>query len=246
MKKKWFILLSVGILLLSSFTGCSQTDPKELYQGAVDKMNKLEQVDMEMNMNMSMSALGETMNIVMDSHIQTAAEEFLMESSVEIPGQGSAVTNVYYTDGYLYLDTQGQQIKAAASLEDAMSMLDTEDLSIGEDLEIVQELKAETENDVTTLYFTIDGSQMTDFVTDQTASLQDGESMEGVTVGEVTGTMTLNRDGYATELTLDMPFSMTVEGETIEVQMTMELVYHNPGQPVTMSFPDFSSYVEAA
>ena len=84
MKKKWFILLSVGILLLSSFTGCSQTDPKELYQGAVDKMNKLEQVDMEMNMNMSMSALGETMNIVMDSHIQTAAEEFLMESSVEI------------------------------------------------------------------------------------------------------------------------------------------------------------------
>ena len=137
---------------------------------------------------------------------------------MEIPGQGSAVTNVYYTDGYLYLDTQGQQIKAAASLEDAMSMLDTEDLSIGEDLEIVQELKAETENDVTTLYFTIDGSQMTDFVTDQTASLQDGESMEGVTVEEVTGTMKLNRDGYATELTLDMPFSMTVEGETITVQ----------------------------
>ena len=246
MKKIWLVLLSVGILLLASFAGCSQADPKELYQGAVDKMNELEEIDMEMNMDMSMSVLGETMNFVMDSHIQTVAEEFLMESNVEIPGQGSVATNVYYTGGYLYLDTQGQQIKVAASLDDAMSMLDTEDLSIGEDIEIVQDIEAETENGVTTLHFTIDGSQMTDFVTDQTASLQDGESMEGVTVNEVTGTMTLNSDGYATELTLDMPFSMTVEGETITVQMTMELIYHNPGQPVTMSFPDFSSYVEAA
>ena len=58
--------------------------------------------------------------------------------------------------------------------------------------------------------------------------------------------MCIRDSGYATELTLDMPFSMTVEGETITVQMTMELIYHNPGQPVTMSFPDFSSYVEAA
>ena len=116
MKKKCFVLISVGILLLASFAGCSQTDPKELYQGAVDKMNELDEVDMEMNMNMSMSVLGETMNFVMDSHIQTVAEEFLMESNVEIPGQGSVATNVYYTGGYLYLDTQGQQIKVAASL----------------------------------------------------------------------------------------------------------------------------------
>ena len=52
MKKKWFVLLSVGILLLASFAGCSQADPKELYQGAVDKMNELEEIDMEMNMDM--------------------------------------------------------------------------------------------------------------------------------------------------------------------------------------------------
>ena len=138
----------------------------------------------------------------------------------------------------------GEKIKVASTLEDAMSMANTTTGPLEED--IIQNIQATKENGVTTLSFSVDGTKMTDYVESQMAVMQDMTDMGEIAIGEVTGVMKINEEGYPTEVTMELPYTMTIEGETITVDMSIEMAYNNPGQPVTMNFPDFSAFVEAA
>ena len=64
-------------------------------------------------------------------------------------------------------------------------------------------------------------------------------------MGDVTGTALVNKDGYIAQESMTMVMTMTVEGQEITLTLNMDAVYNNPGQAVTVDFPDLSDFVEA-
>lgn len=75
-------------------------------------------------------------------------------------------------------------------------------------------------------------------------------SLEGVTDGvnmnieKVDGSYTVNKDGYYTLAKVNMTLSMEAEGETVDMNLTVDSTVNNPGEEVSITLPDFSGYTE--
>ena len=212
--KKFLALLTAAVLVVSMTACASQpSDPKALYKEAVAKTGKLESIDMSMKVTMDMTAAGESITVTTTTGIQldqsASTPKMAMKSNVEVPGQGNVELMMYYADGYIYLDSNGQKVKQAASSEDALSG------AAGMAVEEIEEkafkdLKMETKDGVTTLTFTADGAQMTEYVQTLLASSQTVTSADELKISDVTGKVTVNKDQYITGMTMNIPLTMTV------------------------------------
>lgn len=244
--KKILCAVLAAVLVLSA-AACAPADPKALYKEAVEKTGKLESIDMNLKYTMDMSDGEESITITTTSDIKLdqSAEQpkMAMDMSMELPGQGAISLQMYFADGYLYMNSNGQKVKQAATEEDALSG------AAGMAVEEIEEkafkdLKMETKDGVTTINFTADGVQMTDYIQTLLSSSQAVASAEGLVIEDVTGTITVNKDKYITGMTMDIPLTMTVSGQALTCRMSLEMSYENPGQPVNVTFPDFSDYTE--
>ena len=248
--KKFLALLTAAVLVVSMTACASQpSDPKALYKEAVAKTGKLESIDVSMKVTMDMTAAGESITVTTTTGIQldqsASTPKMAMKSNVEVPGQGNVELMMYYADGYIYLDSNGQKVKQAASSEDALSG------AAGMAVEEIEEkafkdLKMETKDGVTTLTFTADGAQMTEYVQTLLASSQTVTSADELKISDVTGKVTVNKDQYITGMTMNIPLTMTVSGQEFTCNLALDITYNNPGQPVNIDFPDFSEYTEIA
>lgn len=248
--KKFLALLTAAVLAVSMTACASQpSDPKALYKEAVAKTGKLESIDMDMKVTMDMTAAGENVTITTTTGIQldqsASTPKLAMKSNVEMPGQGNVELMMYYADGYLYLESNGQKIKQAASSEDALS--GAAGMAVEEiEEQAFKDLKMDTKDGVTTITFTADGAQMTEYVQTLLTSSQTVATADELKISDVTGTVTVNKDQYITGMTMNIPLTMTVSGQEVTCNMALEITYKNPGQPVNIDFPDFSEYTEIA
>ena len=65
-----------------------------------------------------------------------------------------------------------------------------------------------------------------------------------MTYDSMSGTMTVNEDGYMTSNNVSMAGTVDVEGTPVNFELQMGLTYNNPGQAVTVEIPDASEYIE--
>lgn len=250
MKKFLSILLSVGMML--TFAGCGGgADGTAIYEAADKKMQELNSLDVFYTMEMTMKQGDQTMdvsssmNMKMDSITSAENLRILGEGTTSADGQDIA-TMMYYENGYYYMEAAGQKIKYVMDFE---AMLEAAEQSVGGNVNVayMKEVKVNKDGDNQILTFTADASKMDDFVQEMMASMGNITGMEGVsyTIKEVNGEATVNKDGYFSNVKVNLSMDMSMGSESISVDMHMDQTYNNIGQPVEITAPaDLDSYQE--
>ena len=253
------------LVLLSATAGCmKEKDPldvkngaglpagkgaKELYEEAVKRLEEQTALDYTLDIGISHEDGGETDTIDMKYDIQSGMTDGKLSKMVM---QGNYVTSgtqgygmeVYLLDEYFYLNVAGMKIKLKTTdLEDLAGIVD---VPVQEPFEadVFTKMTAEEKDGSTVIRFTADGARILEKIEGTMGSVSfttGGENaFEGITFGEVEGSVTISKDGDLAETALTLP--MSVEQETAVI--TYHIVYRNPGEPVTFEFPDFNGYYD--
>lgn len=253
------------LVLLSATAGCMKEkdpldvkngaglpagkDAKELYEEAVKRLEEQTALDYTLDIGISHEDGGETDTIDMKYDIQSEMTDGKLSKMVM---QGNYVTSgtqgygmeVYLLDEYFYLNVAGMKIKLKTTdLEDLAGIVD---VPVQEPFEadVFTKMTAEEKDGSTVIRFTADGARILEEIEGTMGSVSfttGGENaFEGITFGEVEGSVTISKDGDLAETALTLP--MSVEQETAVI--TYHIVYRNPGEPVTFEFPDFNGYYD--
>lgn len=102
------------------------------------------------------------------------------------------------------------------------------------------------EGDSTILTFTADPEKMNAYLSEVMGSMSGMGTMDGMemTFKEASGTYTVNKDGFYTDMTMKMSVDMAMEGESISMVLDLTGKVNNPGQDVTVELPDTEGYTE--
>lgn len=246
MKKLLSIVLSAALAL--SLAGCSKPDPKAIYDAASKKSAELTDLDMtydaDMKMNQGEDSLDMTMSMDMKmTGLNTDSMRYFAEGTTSAMGQEIPVS-MYYEDGYYYMDTMGQKFKYAMDIETMMEQINQNMGSAAMSSEYLSEITAEKDGDNQVLTFTADESKLDSYVQEVMEMM--GTDLEGVsyTINEMSGEAVVNKEGYFASSKILMKMDMTLEGETITMDLDMDVDYRNPGQSVTIDTPDLEGYTE--
>ena len=253
------------LVLLSAIAGCmKEKDPldvkngaglpagkgaKELYEEAVKRLEEQTALDYTLDIGISHEDGGETDTIDMKYDIQSGMTDgklskMVMQGNYVTSGTQGYAMEVYLLDEYFYLNVAGMKIKLKTTdLEDLAGIVD---VPVQEPFEadVFTKMTAEEKDGSTVIRFTADGARILEKIEGTMGSVSfttGGENaFEGITFGEVEGSVTISKDGDLAETALTLP--MSVEQETAVI--TYHIVYRNPGEPVTFEFPDFNGYYD--
>lgn len=242
----------MSTIMVFSMTACAKKeDPKAVFDAAVKKNSELTSVDMDTTMKMTMAQSEESMDISVDmnmkmSNLNDESMQYLAETKTSTMGQSMDAT-IFYTDGYYYMDGMGQKIKYPMDLTEIMESVKQSTDSTNLTSDQMKEITIQKEGDNTILSFTGDPEKMNSYVDEIMSSMSGVASgMEDVemTFKEASGTYTVNKDGYYTDMTMNMTVDMTMQGETISMVLEMNGKVNNPGQEVTVELPDTADFIE--
>lgn len=253
--KKWARTAAavLSAVMMFSVTACGNKvqDPREAMDAAVEKNAGLDSMDMDMNMKMHMSQGGQNLDISMDMNMKMAdinkdTMRYLGDTKTSMAGQSVEMT-IFYTDGYYYMDVMGQKIKYPMDLTQLMETVKKSTQSSTLTSEQMTDVTLKEEGDNTILTFTADPEKMNTYLKDAMGSMSGAgigtENME-MTIREASGSYTVNKEGYYTDMILKMSFDMTVQGQTVAADIEMTGSVNDPGQPVDVELPSTDGYTE--
>lgn len=229
-------------------SGKKELDAKKIYEEAIEKNASLTSMDMTSVVKMSLSQGDEAMDFItsMDTKVSgmnTDSLVYYAKTAMDMSGE-SVEMEMYYNDGYCYLSQDSQAIKYAYDMdgitEQVQQSVDTSIISA----DSMEELTAKKDGDGYIIDFVADPDSMTDYVNQAISSLQDAMAGVSMDIEKVDGTYAINKDGYYTSAKVNMEISMSAEGETISMAMTVDATINNPGEDVTITLPDVSGYTE--
>lgn len=250
MKKCLALLLSAAMVL--SLAGCGGgKDARTIYDEASKKTSELKEMDIETTSAMTMTQGAETMDLSTTMDIQitgvnTEDMKYLASGKTSMAGQDIDMM-MYYEDGYYYMETMGQKFKYAMDLNQLMEQVKQNTESTNMQSSYMKEIKAKKDGENQILTFTADAEKMDTYVQDVMSSM--GGAVAGVEdidykIKSASGEAVVNKEGYFTSVNIKMSMDMTVQGQTVSVEMDTDSVYRNPGQAVTLQAPDLEGYQE--
>lgn len=252
MKKCLALILSAAMVLsLAACGGGGGKDPKVIYDEASKKTSELKDLDISTVVDMTMSQGEEKvdMSTSMDIKMVNANAEdmkYYAEGKTSAMGQDMAMT-MYYEGGYYYMDMAGQKIKYAMDINAMMEQVKQSTEGGTMDSAYMKDIKAKKDGDNQVLTFTMDATKLDEYVKDVMSSMSGMTAgMEDVTytIKEASGEAVVNKDGYFTKADIKMVMEMSVQGETISVDMTTSASYNNLGQAVEIPAVDLEGYQE--
>ena len=250
MKKGLSILLALTLCLLMAACGGGQkeVEPAALYKSAVAQMDK-ENMAATMLINADVETGGITTNVTMDMNMamKKTGEDATMAMEMSIGAQGMTMDMaVYVADGYSYVNVFGMKVKQA--VEDSETdlygqfsgmsggmLLDESALTIE---------KAEQQGGNTVISFTVAKDKLDELLQLLNSQLVNGAS--NIQVGSVSGTVTIGSNEQLVGETLEIVYSMEINGETAKATMTMEMKDIAFGDNVTVELPeDLDEYLDS-
>ena len=244
------MLLLTAALFAAGCSSSKETDPKKVLAAAQNKTGALTSRDLTMRMDMNIQAAGESLAVGVDMDCQSAGSEdnAQMAASATVQALGMEIPmEVYYKDGWMYLNILNQKLKQETSLENVQNTVPSSAQSLALPEDAYKEISMETSGSDQIVSFTADGTKMTELVHTLLSSLQSQLGDDAAySIQDASGTVTVNSDGYITEETLRIPMSINgLAAGDVDAELTCTMTNHNPGEDVTIEFPDFSDYTES-
>lgn len=248
--KRWLKLAACVVtaaLALPVTAYADEADPKAAFDAGIAKYREMKDLDASTNISMSLAEfsnlnMGVAIN-VKQKDAGASQMQYMMDMSMDVMGMKQDMS-VMYHDGYVYVSSEGEKMKAALSPDEFLKVIGGEpwDMTItSADLQTAQ-MRQDGDNRI--ISFTIDPGKLTAYAN----ALQDAEDPSGVQaiVREAGGECTLNSDGVCTGLNVNMICDMTERGTAMTMNINADLVVNNPGQPVDITFPDTSDYTQVS
>ncbi len=206
-------------------------------------------IDANYVMNMDMTIYDTPISVSVSGAMKmtnpnNADMKYLMDMNIHMLGETMAM-RTFYTNDYLYLDMDGQKMKAYTPLSSAMQEVNQFSMMSMDSMAYIQDVSmADNGNGTTTIYYTTNNAEMNAILENMMNSMEsaypDGSS--NVTFQTCKGEMTLDSAGTVIQERVLMDMTASSEGVDMPYHIFMEMNYNNPGQPVTISLPSTEGY----
>lgn len=234
------------------------TDPMAVFLAAQEKNNALDSLDMDADYVISMTAEGMSMTMGMDMNIkmknvQDGNLQFIATGNIDLLGSQMPI-NMFYADGYYYMDSMGMKMKQAMPMNKALESVSSNMEVADIDTSMMSDLQMRREGDTTILSYTTDAASMNDYmkaVMGDSLNYTDGIQIT-YNIKSSSGEAYINKEGYYTgqKMYVDMDMTMidTASGqtETIGYIMDVTATINNPGQPVDFAIPSTDGYEDVS
>ena len=218
-KKVTALLLSC--MLLFSISGCQKKrTAKEVLKSSLKQSSKLKDADFsgEASYKIANSEASSSSNVTIkmnfDTKLQTVDKDQLkmsMTSTLNMLGQTMDM-NMYYSDGYYYMNTNGTKQKIKMDIAGLQKQIQSTTGQTSLPAKYYKDLKLSEKDGNTVLKYSIK-------------------------ISSLTGTKTLNDKDLPVKESIQMVME-SGDNETGSITLKMNLTYHNPGKSVTVTLPD--------
>ena len=252
MKKITALFLS--ILMILSLGACQKAaNPEDVYASAVDKMSKLDSVDMDMDMKIKADAGGFSMEIQVDMGIQQVKKsnsDLQLKTTMGMSLAGQELgASIYYRDGTCYVNTEmsgmAQKVKADVDVEEILEKYGNSTSMMTLKPETLKDLKGERQSDGSYVFtYSADADDLKDFMNSFSDTMGNSADMDDLKINAITGETVVNKEGYISSMNLVLDCSAAEEGQEVNMTLEIDATINNPGGEVVIDFPDFSDYEE--
>lgn len=210
------------------------------------KTSNLTSVEVQTAVDLGLKVGTESVNVLMivkakGQDMGKSSMKYRTDTHTEIMGQSTDMT-AFYTNGYYYVDSDGEKTKLEAEVSDVMEVFDS-NTNAGwlDNLDSFKDLKVRTEKSGSRVYsFSCDPSSAGSLI--QSYNDQLGLSDSNMDMKLLYGTVYVDSSGYITRESLDLKMDFESDGQTVGTDMQIEIRYTNPGKAVTVTLPSTAGY----
>lgn len=256
MKKnmRLFATLLAAALVLGA-TGCSSdagADAKEQFQQIQEASAEMTDYDCNISTTTSLIVEDQTVETLTNMRVQVTGANteqmvMAMTGTTEVSGQ-EVEMNSYYSDGYMYMDTMGMQYKMPMDIEDAIAQLESSSGLMDQAMDAYQNVTVEEVDGNRVFTYSADPAKLSDLVAETVNATSQSMGIDAsqleMAITEMSGTVTVDDNNVLLGQTASMVYTMTVEGQTMTMETSMDSTTNNPGEPVVIELPDLSTYQE--
>lgn len=222
-------------------SAASQSDMTMSIAASVD-MDDVQVMSLDMPIDVKLDMDMEQMDqskIAMTGKVKVEMNEELVDPGMETKVEQDIA--YYYTDGVFYMNMGGQKVKMDMSFEDMMQQMG--DLSAMQKTEPICMIDS-IEKSGNTSTVTYSASGMNGMIDSVLQSMGMTTADMGVTIDDMSAKVTVS-NGAIKDMDIAMQLTMTVEGQTMTMDMTMDCTINKLGNSVTVTLPsDLDTYEE--
>lgn len=273
--------LFMTLVLAFSITACSggnKEDKKsedtgrtaqEILESNYKKSKDLKNVDMSSTIKYEVSvpdtsgdtssddSESQTLTMDYDAKISdSGSDSMAMAMTGTMSSSGTSIDmNLYYSDGYYYLDILGQKIKQKMDLSKLQEELEVTTNQTQLPVENYKDIVVSQDDDGNTvLDYKLNEDGLNEYIkqiAEQMGALGGDSSItsddldDSVKISSFSGQRTLNKEDYTTKESIKFVMKNRQDEDNGNITISMDITYHDPGKKVTVTLPeDISNYKE--
>ena len=226
--------------------GESRTATKADKKALADAGRNLTSVEVQTAVDFGLKAGDESVKLLMivkakGQDMGKSSMKYLTSTHMEMAGQ-SMDTTAFYTNGYYYLDSDGEKLKLEVEASDVMEVFES-NTNAGwlDGSDSFKDLKVRTEKSGSKVFsFSCDPSSAGSLIRNFNDQL--GLSDSNIDMKLLYGTVYVDSSGYVTRESLDLKMDFEAGGQTASTDMKIEIKFTNPGKAVTVTLLSTAGY----
>lgn len=244
----------------------NSTDPLEIIQVVDAQSNTATSMDTDFLMNMTLDLGGNKLDMNTNGNVKVTgadseAMKLFMTMNANTSGENQAIT-AFYSDGWYYYDMgESGKYKMEMNYSDALKNAQAAAGIAKNDLSYITDASVVRNQDLTTIYFTMDGTALTDMTnqvlsqtgasntitagSDNTSNQSGGPGGQpsvGMDITTCKGEYTLDANGNIIQIRMLMDADLTADDTVMGYDFFMEMNIKSMGDAVTVTIPSTDGY----
>ena len=254
MKKLATALVSAAAIMTMSTTAFAAENPAEVFDRVMDKNNAIQSVDIQSGVHSVILAKDNVlpdgqMKVDMAMHAEMDMQDatdikYLAQVASSILGQDS-YSQVFYTDGYYYVDANGVKVKYPMPLEQIVSSVQTGVAASNMESSYMKGISLHEVNGKRVLAYEANTKKLNKSVKDALGAVMNALGTDAnldMSIQEMKGAYVLDDNDYITYMTNYIVYNMEVLDQPMTCITLMETEVQNPGEPVVVTIPSTDGY----